>query len=302
AISNLNGEERLQKAKDDAIAKINSDYSSLTDKQKEKAIALIKEQTTIDGVTSQDGTNNALNSSMKTLRDYITDQNTVTAGNNYTYTTNALREAYDGNPTKDGNQKGGVIKEAEDLLDALNTDNNDNLMNKSNVDSLNNKIQTAINNLNGQQRYDEELARLNSLQTATAKVKDNSQNTKTPSEITNDDIEFNNSTIPTDVKPVDLVISNPNEVAGKLDLSYKYQSTKENLETVKSTKVYTLDNNNALSTLTEEQRLNNLIDNDSVAKTIAFNGNNQNKVAVEEVNATDFTGTIDPANKAEIII
>ncbi|TNK89003.1 hypothetical protein, partial [Mycoplasmopsis pullorum] len=70
----------------DAIAKINSDYSSLTDKQKEKAIALIKEQTTIDGVTSQDGTNNALNSSMKTLRDYITNQNTVTATNNYTYT------------------------------------------------------------------------------------------------------------------------------------------------------------------------------------------------------------------------
>ncbi|WP_153019343.1 GA module-containing protein, partial [Mycoplasmopsis gallinarum] len=41
AISNLNGEERLQKAKNDAIAKVNSDYSSLTDKQKEKAIALI---------------------------------------------------------------------------------------------------------------------------------------------------------------------------------------------------------------------------------------------------------------------
>ncbi|WP_161937613.1 lipoprotein 17-related variable surface protein, partial [Mycoplasmopsis gallinarum] len=85
-------------------------------------------------------------------------------------------------------------------------------------------------------------------------------------------------------------------------LSYKYQSTKENLETVKSTKVYTLNNDNALSTLTEEARLNNLIDSDSVTKTIAFNGNNQNQVAVEEVATTDFTGTIDPTNKAQIVI
>ncbi|VEU58342.1 lipoprotein 17-related variable surface protein [Mycoplasmopsis gallinacea] len=302
AISNLNGDERLQKAKDDAIAKINSDYSSLTDKQKEKAIALINEQTTIDGVTSQDGINSALNSSMKTLRDYIENQNNVTAGNNYTYTTNALREAYDGNPTKDGNQKGGVIKEAEDLLDALNTDNNDNLMNKSNIDLLNNKIQTAINNLNGQQRYEKELARLNDLSLALAKVKDANQATDTASEVDTNEVEFIASTMPENVTTVDLVISNTNEVTGKLDLSYKYQSTKENLETVKSTKVYTLNNNNALSTLTEEVRLNNLIDNDSVAKTISFNGNNQNQVAVEEVNTSSFIGTIDPTNEAEIVI
>ncbi|VEU71279.1 lipoprotein 17-related variable surface protein [Mycoplasmopsis glycophila] len=302
AISALNGDERLQKAKDDAIAKINSDYSSLTDKQKEKAIALINEQTTIDGVTNQDESNSALNSSMKTLRNYITNQNTVTAGNNYTYTTNALREAYDGNPTKEGNQKGGVIKEAEDLLDALNTDNNDNLMNKSNIDLLNNKIQTAINNLNGQQRYNEESRRLNDLSLALAKVKDAKQATDTASEVDTNEVEFIASTMPENVTTVDLVISNTNEVTGKLDLSYKYQSTKENLETVKSTKVYTLNNNNALSTLTEEVRLNNLIDNDSVAKTIAFNGNNQNQVAVEEVSATDFTGTIDSTNKAKIVI
>ncbi|WP_161937604.1 hypothetical protein, partial [Mycoplasmopsis gallinarum] len=187
------------------------------------AIALIKAKNTIADVTTQDESNSALNSSMKTLRDYIADQNTVTADDNYTYTTNALREAYDGNPTKDGNQKGGVIKEAEDLLDALNTDNNENLMKKSNIDSLNNKIQTAINNLNGEQRYQEELARLNDLSLALAKVKDAKQSTDTASEVDTNEVEFIASTMPENVTPVDLVISNSNEVTGKLDLSYKYQ-------------------------------------------------------------------------------
>ncbi|MFV9451474.1 hypothetical protein ACNF36_00890, partial [Mycoplasma sp. 4463] len=276
AISALNGDEKLQEAKDEAIRKINSDYSSLTDKQKEKAIALTNEQTTIDGVTTQDATNNALNSSMKTLRDYIADQDTVTAGNNYTYTTNALREAYDGNPTKDGNQKGGVIKEAEDLVDALNTDNNDNLMNKETIDALNKKIKSAIDALNGQERYDEELERLNDLSLALAKVKDAKQATDTASEITTDEIEFKDSTIPADVKPVDLVISNRNELTGKLDLSYKYQSTKENLENVKSTNVYTLNNNNALSTLTEQQRVDAILADSNVPFTI--NESNTNAI------------------------
>ncbi|WP_027333096.1 lipoprotein 17-related variable surface protein [Mycoplasmopsis gallinarum] len=303
AITDLNGEERLQKAKDDAIKKIKSDYSSLTDKQKEKAIDLINAKNTITDVTTQDESNNALNSSMKTLRDFITNQNTVTAGNNYTYTTNALREAYDGNPTKDGNQKGGAIKKAEDLLAALNTDNNDNLMNKTNVDSINTEIQKAINNLNGEQRYNDELTRLNSLQAATAKVKDASKNSKTASEITKDDIEFDKSTIPTDVKPVNLDISNQNEVTGKLDLSYKYQSTKENLETLQSNTTYTLSGNNALSTLTEEARLNQLIDDNNIAKTIDFNGT-KNQNAIEDLTKAQFNGTLANSenNKAQIVI
>ncbi|MEA4333398.1 MULTISPECIES: hypothetical protein [unclassified Mycoplasma] len=284
AISNLNGDEKLQEAKDEAIRKINSDYSSLTDKQKEKAIALINEQTTIDGVTSQDAANSALNSSMETLNDYIADQDAVTAGNNYTYTTNALREAYDGNPTKDGNQKGGVIKEAEDLVAALNTENNSDLMNKETIDALNKKIKSAIDALNGQQRYDEEVARLNDLSLALAKVKDANRATDTASEITTDEIEFNDSTIPADVKPVDLVISNPNELTGKLDLSYKYQSTKENLENVKSTKVYTLNNNNALSTLTEQERVDAILADSNIPFTINENDTNainRNQLASE---------------------
>ncbi|UUM20186.1 hypothetical protein NPA13_01800 [Mycoplasma sp. 2045] len=268
AISDLNGVERLQKAKEDARAKVNSDYSSLTDKQKEKSIALINAKNTIADVNSQDATNNALNSSMKTLRDYITKQNTVVTSDDYIYTTNDLRTAYDGNPAKNNGQKGGAIKKAEDLLTALNTENNSDLMNKTNVDSMNTEIQNAINNLNGQQRYNDELTRLNSLQTATAKVKDNSQNTKTASEITKDDVEFNDSTILADVKPVDWVISNRNELTGKLDLSYKYQSTKENLESVQSSKTYILNNDNSLSTLTEQQRVDAILADSNNSFTI----------------------------------
>ncbi|MEA4276154.1 lipoprotein 17-related variable surface protein [Mycoplasma sp. 21DD0573] len=274
AISDLNGDEKLQEAKDEAIRKINSDYSSLTDKQKEKAIALINEQTTIDGVTTQDATNSELNSSMKTLRDYIAGQDTVTAGDDYIYTTNDLRAAYDGNPAKNNNQKGGVIKEAEDLVDALNTNNNDNLMNKETIDALNKKIKGAIDALNGQERYGEELARLNGLSLALAKVKDANRATDTASEVDTNEVEFISSTMPDNVTPVDLVISNPNELTGKLDLSYKYQSTKENLENVKSTKVYTLNNNNALSTLTEQQRVDAILADSNIPFTINENDTN----------------------------
>ncbi|UUM20188.1 lipoprotein 17-related variable surface protein [Mycoplasma sp. 2045] len=274
AISNLNGDEKLQEAKDEAIRKINSDYSSLTDKQKEKAIALINEQTTIDGVTSQDATNSELNSSMKTLRDYIADQDTVTASNDYIYTTNDLRAAYDGNPAKNNNQKGGVIKEAEDLVATLNTGNNSDLMNKETIDALNKKIKGAIDALNGQERYDEELARLNGLSLALAKVKDAKQATDTASEIDTNEVEFISSTMPDNVTPVDLLISNPNELTGKLDLSYKYQSTKENLENVKSTKVYTLNNNNVLSTLTEQERVDAILADSNIPFTINENDTN----------------------------
>ncbi|MEA4206096.1 hypothetical protein VBM89_01055 [Mycoplasma sp. 1199] len=300
AISNLNGDEKLQEAKDEAIRKINSDYSSLTDKQKEKSIALINAKNTIADVESQDKTNNALNSSMKTLNDYIADQDAVTAGNNYTYTTNALREAYDGNPTKDGNQKGGVIKEAEDLVTTLNTDNNDNLMNKETIDALNKKIKGAIDALNGQERYDEELARLNGLSLALAKVKDAKQATDTASEIDTNEVEFISSTMPDNVTPVDLVISNPNELTGKLDLSYKYQSTKENLESVQSTKVYTLNNNNALSTLTEQERVDAILADSNIPFTINENDTNAidrnqlpNAVAKEAIKAFNNPANLD---------
>ncbi|TNK90549.1 hypothetical protein C4M83_04795, partial [Mycoplasmopsis pullorum] len=153
AVTALNGEERLKAAKDEAIRKINSDYSYLTPKQKEKAIELINSQKTIKDVNNQDTTNKALDSSMKTLKDYISNQAKVTQSNNYTYTTNTLRAAYDGNPTKNNNVKGGAIKEAEDLVTALDTENNPDLMNKATVDALNEKIKSAIDALNGQERY-----------------------------------------------------------------------------------------------------------------------------------------------------
>ncbi|VEU58986.1 GA module-containing protein [Mycoplasmopsis gallinacea] len=84
AVTALNGEERLKAAKDEAIRKINSDYSYLTSKQKEKAIQLINSQNTIEDVNNQDKSNKALDSSMKTLKDYISNQATVAEGNNYT--------------------------------------------------------------------------------------------------------------------------------------------------------------------------------------------------------------------------
>ncbi|WP_044888967.1 lipoprotein 17-related variable surface protein, partial [Mycoplasmopsis glycophila] len=302
AVTALNGEERLKAAKDEAIRKINSDYSYLTPKQKEKAIKLINSQNTIEDVNNQDKSNKALDSSMKTLKDYISNQAKVAEGDNYTYTTNALRAAYDGNPTKNNNVKGGAIKEAEDLVTALNNENNPDLMNKSTVDSLNEKIKSAIDALNGQERYNTEVARLNGLSVATAKVKDNPKATDTASEISVDEIEFNNDTIPEDTKPVDLNITNRNEATGKLDLNYKYQSTKENLETVQSSKTYTLNNDNALSTLTEQERLDQLVQDQAVTKTVEFNGADKKSVAVSDLNKDNFTTAINPANNAKVII
>ncbi|TNK86395.1 hypothetical protein C4M82_03665, partial [Mycoplasmopsis pullorum] len=302
AVTALNGEERLKAAKDEAIRKINSDYSYLTPKQKEKAIELINSQKTIKDVNNQDTTNKALDSSMKTLKDYISNQAKVTQSNNYTYTTNTLRAAYDGNPTKNNNVKGGAIKEAEDLVTALDTENNPDLMNKATVDALNEKIKSAIDALNGQERYNAEVKRLNELSAATAKVQDSPKTTDTASEISIEEIEFNNDTIPEDTKPVDLNITNRNEATGKLDLNYKYKSTKENLETVQSSKIYTLNNDNSLSTLTEQERLDQLIQDQSVTKTVEFNGTDKKSVAVSDLTKDNFTTAINPANNAKVII
>ncbi|MEA4276148.1 lipoprotein 17-related variable surface protein [Mycoplasma sp. 21DD0573] len=302
AVTALNGDERLKAAKDEAIRKINSEYSYLTQKQKEKAIELINSQNTIEDVNNQDTTNKALDSSMKTLKDYIFNHAKVTSSNDYIYTTNALRAAYDGNPTKNNNVKSGAIKKAEDLVTALNTDNNSDLMNKETIDALNEKIKAAINALNGQERYEAEVARLNQLSTATAKVKDNIKTTDTASEISNEEIEFNNDTIPQDAKPVDLNITNRNEVTGKLELSYKYQSTKENLESVQSSKTYTLNDDNALSTLTEQERLDQLVQDEAVTKTVDFNDTDLKSFAVSDLNKDNFTTSITPNNNAKVII
>ncbi|VEU58987.1 lipoprotein 17-related variable surface protein [Mycoplasmopsis gallinacea] len=175
-------------------------------------------------------------------------------------------------------------------------------MNKATVDSLNEKIKNSIDALNGQERYNAEFARLNELSAATAKVKDNPKATDTASEISVDEIEFNNDTIPEDTKPVDLSITNRNEATGKLDLNYKYQSTKENLETVQSSKTYTLNNDNALSTLTEQERLDQLVQDQTVTKTVEFNGADKKSVAVSDLNKDNFTTGINPANNAKVII
>ncbi|TNK86571.1 hypothetical protein C4M83_06755, partial [Mycoplasmopsis pullorum] len=71
------------------------------------------------------------------------------------------------------------------------------------VDALNEKIKSAIDALNGQERYNAEVKRLNELSAATAKVQDSPKTTDTASEISIEEIEFNNDTIPEDTKPVD---------------------------------------------------------------------------------------------------
>ncbi|WP_153019314.1 lipoprotein 17-related variable surface protein, partial [Mycoplasmopsis gallinarum] len=77
---------------------------------------------------------------------------------------------------------------------------------------------------------------------------------------------------------------------------------KENLETVTSTKTYTLNNDNALSTLTEQERLDKLVEDPTITKIVDFNGQDKSNFAASDLTTNNFSTTISPNTDAKVII
>ncbi|WP_416738188.1 hypothetical protein ACLRE7_00780 [Mycoplasmopsis meleagridis] len=138
AANNLNGDKRLEEYKKQAKAKITSNYSSLTEAQKNAASSAIDRALTLDEVEKADINNSSVNQSTQILKDYITSSDSIKKVSLYTAASQENKTSYD-----------NEITAAKKLLEELNKANSNKLLDQSSLSSQNSKIATAIKNLNG---------------------------------------------------------------------------------------------------------------------------------------------------------
>ncbi|MEA4115417.1 hypothetical protein VBM87_01300 [Mycoplasma sp. 744] len=138
AENNLNGQEKIKKAQENAINRINNEYSSLTEAQKTKAIEKINQINNLEQINQADNENKVLNGQMQTLRDYLANEKTLKADNNYINASPDKKQVYDQE----------IIK-TQNLLKQLEENNNNNLLNENLVNQQNQNLHNAIDNLNG---------------------------------------------------------------------------------------------------------------------------------------------------------
>ncbi|WP_029512511.1 GA module-containing protein [Mycoplasmopsis iners] len=162
AINGLNGDEKVAKAKENAIAKIegkNPSYTNLTDQQKAEAIAKINEKNRIADVNDVDANNALVNGTMATLDTYLNNETKIKNDINYTGSEEALRKAYD-----------DAIQALKDYKTALNepSDDTKDILNNDKIEEKINAVHEAINNLNGKEHIQtvraEEIAKINALE------------------------------------------------------------------------------------------------------------------------------------------
>ncbi|AKA49803.1 hypothetical protein VO56_00735 [Mycoplasmopsis gallinacea] len=137
----LNGDEKLQAAKDAAIAKINGDnpeYASLTDAQKQAAIDAINAANNLDEVSAADAANSAANAATKRLKDYINNADTVKGQELYTGSEENLRNAYDQS-----------IEDAKAALAKLENPDTENLLDVTVPKTASDDVHSAVAALNG---------------------------------------------------------------------------------------------------------------------------------------------------------
>ncbi|UUM19444.1 hypothetical protein [Mycoplasma sp. 1018B] len=138
AENNLNGQEKVKEAKENAISRINNEYISLTEAQKTKAIENINQANNFEQINQADNENKVLNGQMQTLRDYLAKGKTLKADNNYLNASPDKKQVYDQE----------IIK-AQNLLKQLENNNDENLLNENLVNQQNQNLHNAIDNLNG---------------------------------------------------------------------------------------------------------------------------------------------------------
>ncbi|UUM19442.1 hypothetical protein [Mycoplasma sp. 1018B] len=138
AENNLNGQEKVKKAQENAISRINNEYSSLTEAQKTKAIEKINQANNLEQVNQADNENRVLNGQMQTLRDYLAKEKTLKTDNNYLNALPDKKQVYDQE----------IIK-TQNLLKQLENNNDEDLLNENLVNQQNQNLHNAIDNLNG---------------------------------------------------------------------------------------------------------------------------------------------------------
>ncbi|VEU70097.1 GA module-containing protein [Mycoplasmopsis glycophila] len=184
AKDDLDGEERLAKAKADAIAKIEGttpEYTHLTAEQKETAKEQINKQTSLAGVNEVDANNGKVDSLMDTLNKYIANAPELKKEINYTGSEANLRENYN-----------NAIKAGETFLNDL--PNQTNKLDASALETVNKAINDAIKALNGEENItrvrNEEEAKVDALENLNdaqkAAIKEKMDKATTPEAIRNE--------------------------------------------------------------------------------------------------------------------
>ncbi|MDU7184512.1 MAG: hypothetical protein E6294_00575, partial [Klebsiella sp.] len=133
AINNLNGEAKLTKAKEDAVASINN-LSGLTNEQKTKENQAVNGAQTRDQVANKLRDAEALDQSMQTLRDLVNNQNAIHSTSNYFNEDSTQKNTYDN---------------AIDNGSTYITGQHNSELNKSTIDQTISRINTAKNDLHG---------------------------------------------------------------------------------------------------------------------------------------------------------
>ncbi|QIW62535.1 GA module-containing protein [Mycoplasmopsis gallinacea] len=208
AKNDLDGEERLAKAKEDAIAKIegeNPEHTHLTNEQKEAAKAEINKQTSLSGVNEADANNGKVDSLMDTLNKYIANAPELKKEINYTGSEANLRENYD-----------NAIKAGETFLNDL--PNQTNKLDASALETVNKAINDAIKALNGEENItrvrNEEEAKVDALENLNdaqkASIKEKMDKATTPEAIRNETAVANS--LDTKMRELKEVINNTSDV------------------------------------------------------------------------------------------
>ena len=133
AINNLNGETKLAKAKQDAQATINN-LNGLTNAQKSNENNTISSAKTRDQVSSTLSEAQALDQSMKTLRNLVNAKDQVHHSSDYINEDTAQQNAYN-----------NAIDNGEDIISGQQNP----IMNKTTIDQAINQINNAKNALHG---------------------------------------------------------------------------------------------------------------------------------------------------------
>ncbi len=136
AINNLNGEAKLTKAKEDAVASINN-LSGLTNEQKAKENQAVNDAETRDQVANKLRDAEALDQSMQTLRDLVNNQNAIHSTSNYFNEDSTQKNTYDN---------------AIDNGSTYITGQHNPELNKSTIDQTISQINTAKNDLHGAEK------------------------------------------------------------------------------------------------------------------------------------------------------
>lgn len=136
AINNLNGEAKLTKAKEDAVASINN-LSGLTNEQKAKENQAVNDAETRDQVANVLRDSKALDQSMQTLRDLVNNQNAIHSTSNYFNEDSTQKNTYDN---------------AIDNGSTYITGQHNPELNKSTIDQTISQINTAKNDLHGAEK------------------------------------------------------------------------------------------------------------------------------------------------------